>query len=344
MGPARLRCASVLAHRSTVLVPRTLHRSATWELRASAALRCSLTGPPSSFLGRCTALPHGSCAPPLRFGARSPVHRPRSSDAAPLCHMGAARLRCASVLAHRSTVLVPRTLHRSATWELRASAALRCSLTGPTSSSLGRCTALPHGSCAPPLRFGARSYAVGALRLLPRGVGADRRSDDDRLGVDGDDASVDRDNEAVEAAWRGTTLLLAHAVVLRSVARALEPLRGRAPRHTTAEVHAFLVQRHDAGLVAVDHRAVRGDALGLGDRVLRIGVDVEAPLGDVVRLLLVRDLAQDVGEAARTDLRAEAPGQGGPEEGEHRSTEAGEPEREEGDDATVEELPARDAE
>src|SRR5712691_4128659 len=157
MGPARLRCASVLAHRSTVLVPRTLHRSATWELRASAALRCSLTGPPSSFLGRCTALPHGRCAPPLRFGARSPVHRPRSSDAAPLCHMGAARLRCASVLAHRSTVLVPRTLHRSATWELRASAALRCSLTGPPSSFLGRCTALPHGSCAPPLRFGARS-------------------------------------------------------------------------------------------------------------------------------------------------------------------------------------------
>src|SRR5437667_8205543 len=111
------------------------------------------------------------------------------------------------------------------------------SFTGPPSSFLGRRTALPHGSCAPPLRFGARSYAVGALRLLPRGVGADRRSDDDRLGVDGDDASVDRDHEAVEAAWRGTTLLLADAVVLRSVARALEPLRGRAPRHTTAEVH-----------------------------------------------------------------------------------------------------------
>src|SRR6266852_69121 len=30
------------AHRCTVLVPRTLHRSVTWELRASAALRCSL--------------------------------------------------------------------------------------------------------------------------------------------------------------------------------------------------------------------------------------------------------------------------------------------------------------
>src|SRR5438552_6238318 len=66
-----LRCASVLAHRCTVLVPRTLHRSVTWELRASAALRCSLTGAPSSSLGRCTALSHGSCAPPLRFGARS---------------------------------------------------------------------------------------------------------------------------------------------------------------------------------------------------------------------------------------------------------------------------------
>ena len=34
-------------HRSNVLVPRTLHRPATWELRSSASLRSSLTGSPS---------------------------------------------------------------------------------------------------------------------------------------------------------------------------------------------------------------------------------------------------------------------------------------------------------
>src|SRR6266850_186175 len=157
MGAARLRSASVLAHRCTVLVPRTPHRPATRELRAAAPPRCSLTGAPSSSLGRRTGLPHGSCAPPLRFGARSPVHRPRPSDAAPACHTGAARRRPASVLAHRCTVLVPRTPHRPATRELRASAPLRCSLTGAPSSSLGRRTGLPHGSCAPPPRLGARS-------------------------------------------------------------------------------------------------------------------------------------------------------------------------------------------
>src|SRR5207248_4460825 len=94
-------------------------------------------------------LPQGGCAPPLPFGARSPVHRPRPSDAAPACHKGAALLRFASVLAHRCTVLVPRTLHRPATRELRSSASLRCSLTGAPSSSLGRFTGLPQATCAP---------------------------------------------------------------------------------------------------------------------------------------------------------------------------------------------------
>src|SRR5207302_4778512 len=42
MGAAVLRFASVLAHRSTVLVPRTLYRPAPWELRSSASLRSSL--------------------------------------------------------------------------------------------------------------------------------------------------------------------------------------------------------------------------------------------------------------------------------------------------------------
>src|SRR5205085_2761476 len=42
MRSAILRCAAVLAHRSTVFVPRTLYRSTTRELRSSASLRFSL--------------------------------------------------------------------------------------------------------------------------------------------------------------------------------------------------------------------------------------------------------------------------------------------------------------
>src|SRR5712691_6283833 len=42
----------------------------------------SLTGPPPSSLGRCTDLAHGSCAPPLHFGARSPL-RPSSALSVP---------------------------------------------------------------------------------------------------------------------------------------------------------------------------------------------------------------------------------------------------------------------
>src|SRR6185295_4630236 len=51
---AVLRCAPVLAQRFPVLVPRTRHRPAIWELRSSAPLRSSLNGSPSSFLGRGT--------------------------------------------------------------------------------------------------------------------------------------------------------------------------------------------------------------------------------------------------------------------------------------------------
>src|SRR5712692_3895382 len=40
---------------------------------ATPDVRSSVTGAPSSFTGRCTALPHRSCGPPLRFGPRSPA-------------------------------------------------------------------------------------------------------------------------------------------------------------------------------------------------------------------------------------------------------------------------------
>src|SRR2546428_13465766 len=104
--------------------------------------------------------------PACGAGARSSDQRPRSSDAVPICHMGAAVLRCASVLAHRISVLAPRTLSRSATWELRSSAALRSSLIGPASSLLGRRPDLPPASCGPPLRFRPRPFAPPELDLL----------------------------------------------------------------------------------------------------------------------------------------------------------------------------------
>src|SRR3954452_14389818 len=88
--------------------------------------------------------------------------------------------------------------------------------------------------------------AVGALCLLAGGVGSDGRPLDDEAGVHDQRVAADLHGEVVEAAWRGPTLLLADAVVLRPVARALEPLRGRAVGHAAAEVHALLVQRDDA--------------------------------------------------------------------------------------------------
>src|SRR4051812_25606509 len=116
---------------------------------------------------------------------------------------------------------------------------------------------------------GSPAHAVRALGLLAGGVRADRRTEDDlgRRGVDRDRAvGSDRDREPVEAARRRAALLLADPVVLRTVARALEPLRRGAARHTTAEVDALLVERHDAGLHAGEARLalVRDARLGQG--------------------------------------------------------------------------------
>src|SRR3954463_7619395 len=69
------------------------------------------------------------------------------------------------------------------------------------------------------------SDAGRALGALPRGVGADRRTGHRRTrGVDGDLVARDREHPVVEAARRRAALLLADPAVLRSVARALEPL------------------------------------------------------------------------------------------------------------------------
>src|SRR5580765_2646814 len=80
------------------------------------------------------------------------------------------------------------------------------------------------------------SDAKRAFLLLSGRVGADRRPDLDVPGVDGQVVAADDDGEAVEATGSRARLLLTHAVVLGSVARALEPLRRLAPRHAAPEV------------------------------------------------------------------------------------------------------------
>src|SRR5215217_467715 len=82
------------------------------------------------------------------------------------------------------------------------------------------------------LRAGARCWimvwsspdAVGAFGLLAGRVRPDGRALDHQTRVDLELAARDRRGEAVHPAWRGAALLLAHLVVLRTVARALEPL------------------------------------------------------------------------------------------------------------------------
>src|SRR5207342_259809 len=112
-----------------------------------------------------------------------------------------------------------------------------------------------------------------SLGALAGGVGADGRADDDLAGVDDDVAAGDLEPEAVEAAGRRATALLADPVVLGSVARALEPLRAVAPRHAAPEVHALLVQRDIPLLHAGQHLRVRRDLLRLGEVLLRVGDD-----------------------------------------------------------------------
>src|SRR4051795_5566937 len=96
--------------------------------------------------------------------------------------------------------------------------------------------------------------AVGALCLLAGGVGSDGRPLDDETGVHDQRVPADLHGEVVEAARRGPALLLADTVVLRAVARALEPLRGQAVRDAATEVHALLVERDDPGLHTCEDR------------------------------------------------------------------------------------------
>src|ERR1044072_6719740 len=87
------------------------------------------------------------------------------------------------------------------------------------------------------------SDAVRAFSLLAGGVGADRGSLGEHSGVDRHGVAVDLDGDPVEPPGGRSALLLADPVVLRTVAGALEPLRGLAPRNPAPEVDALLEQR-----------------------------------------------------------------------------------------------------
>src|SRR5688572_28510670 len=114
------------------------------------------------------------------------------------------------------------------------------------------------------------SCAVRPLGLLAGGVGADGRPLDEGGRVDAEDAAAHLDAEHVEAARRRAALLLTDPVVLRAVARALEPLGALAERDPAAEVHALLVEGDDALLHPVEH-GTGVDGLRLADGVARVG-------------------------------------------------------------------------
>src|SRR3954469_7862716 len=147
--------------------------------------------------------------------------------------------------------------------------------------------------------LGPAPDAVRTFGLLSGRVGTDRGALDDAggAGVHRDGLAGDLRREAVEAARRGAALLLTNAVVLRAVARTFEPLRGRAVRHAAAEVHALLVQEHEAGFHPGDHRRRVGrDLLRLLEGSRRILGDPHARLGEVTEALAQRDRRLDVGD------------------------------------------------
>ena len=152
-----------------------------------------------------------------------------------------------------------------------------------------------------------------------------------------------RDREAVHSARCRASLLLADAVVLRPVTRALEPLAADALRHTTAEVGAFLVERHDAGAHAGEDQ-LGVDRLGLRDRVGRIGRDPGAGLRRVEEAAAGGDPRLDVVDVADRHLATEATGLERPEERhEARRRERGDAGGHQRHGGAVEEHPPADA-
>src|SRR5437588_4899144 len=97
------------------------------------------------------------------------------------------------------------------------------------------------------------------------GVGAPGRPEDDGRGVDLDCVAFHLDREPIHALRRRTQLVLPGAVVLRAVARALEPLALLAEGDPTSEMGALLIERHQALL---NQTRIRGVAPGTPECVV----------------------------------------------------------------------------
>src|SRR6185436_7400372 len=139
-------------------------------------------------------------------------------------------------------------------------------------------TVIVRSSRRQPLRqtsIGCGSNAKRPFRLLTGRVRADRRADLDAAGVDGEAPAADLDREPVETARGGAGLLLADPVVLRTVTRALDPLRVLAPRHAAPDVNAPLIER-DVALLHTGERERVVDLLRLGEILRRVLHDVRA--------------------------------------------------------------------
>src|SRR5215217_1961240 len=174
--------------------------------------------------------------------------------------------------------------------------------------------------------------AVGPVQLLAGGVGPPGRAGDHLGGVDDDLAALNGDGEAVQPARGRPLLVLAGLVVLGTVAGALPPLGGGAPRDPAAEVDAALVKGHEA---AAGDAAV--DALGVV--LVVVGHQVEAAVGDVGVAVVGLDVAVDALGRAGLDLAAEALGEAGPQEVDAAGAEPGHGRPEPGQPGRAQERP-----
>ncbi|NDH97889.1 MAG: hypothetical protein EBZ17_10640, partial [Actinobacteria bacterium] len=120
-------------------------------------------------------------------------------------------------------------------------------------------------------------------------------------------------------------------VVLRTVAGALEPLRGDALGHAAAEVRALLVEGDDATVETQRKTGFhtgefvrRVGGTGLLDRTVRVFGDPHATFRPVQEAVGTADLVEHVAHEADPNGRAEAATELGPQEGDRREAEAAE--------------------
>src|SRR5947207_557774 len=151
------------------------------------------------------------------------------------------------------------------------------------------------GRSVPSVRSGVL-HAQRPLGVLAGCIRTDRRPEENGSRVDDDAVAGLRRIEAVETTRRGPGLLLADAAVLRTVARALEPLRCRTERNAAAEVHATLAERNEAelGHVLVDRGLVDLRRGRQRRGLLGVAHDVRPGLRRVEGLLLGIDCGEDV--------------------------------------------------